>query len=109
MKIALVIGLLVSLLINALLSYLWVDASVSLTYMKASQESAADAYKRLSGIAGTEWKGLTKREVMQMLEKERSILEQSGEMVVVSHEGDVVFFDSVKFQFEDDKLIGIGF
>mgnify|MGYP002813822862 CR=1 FL=1 len=87
-------------------AYLWIDRSISLGYAIQSTETANNAVRRLEGLLQENWRGLPEAEVLQKLQK--AATRMPGPKVVVKREDGVIWFDDVRFNFEQGLLSSVG-
>jgi hypothetical protein len=96
----------VSLLGSSLLAYLWIDRSISLSYLKQSYDTERSSVENLQELIALEWKGLPEDQLQKKLEKAASQL--SGRAVVVKKDGSIMWFDQVAFNIKQGKLDTVG-
>jgi hypothetical protein len=95
-------ALMVSLLGCAVLAYLWIDRSISLSYARQSADTDSASKRRLERLLCVAWSGMSENAVLEKLEAEAA--RHPAENIVVKKEGDVIWFDETKFNFEQGKL-----
>jgi hypothetical protein len=97
-------GLALSLIGCAVFAYLWVDRSLSLSYMDSSQRSSAQGYAQLADLVGQEWAGLPESEVLKRLQA--AAARHPQESIVVKHDPSegVIWFGSTRFEFQSGRL-----
>lgn len=98
------VGLVSSLIGCAVFAYLWIDRSLSLTYMDASQRTTEQGYAQLAELVRQEWVGLPESEVLKRLQAAAAKHPQGN--IVVKHDPSesVIWFGSTRFEFESGKL-----
>ncbi|QBB71974.1 hypothetical protein ELE36_17280 [Pseudolysobacter antarcticus] len=96
----------VSVMANVMLAYLWIDRSLTLSYVSQSADSSADALQNLMRVLETEWRGLPESDVLQKLQK---TLSQSpkADLYIKKDEG-IIWFGNVPFYLEQGALKHIG-
>lgn len=99
-------ALVVSLLGCAVLAYLWIDRSVSLSYARQSADADSASIRRLERLLGMSWNGMAEKAVIEKLQAEAA--RHPAENIVVKKEGDVIWFDETRFNFEQGKLKSVG-
>ncbi|MCC7068142.1 MAG: immunity protein 58 [Burkholderiales bacterium] len=102
----LTMGLFISLCGCAVFAYLWVDRSIALSYANASLRASEDINTSLVMLIQSEWRNLTKKEILEKLEFIRK--NYSKEDVFIKEEQDgSVWFGGVSFHFESGRLKSI--
>lgn len=99
-------GLSISLASCVVLTYLWIDKSISLSYLQQSYEAERQSVEILERLVASEWRGMTEDAVLKKLEEAASKTGRSP--VVVKREGDVIWFDQIRFNIERGKLSSVG-
>ncbi|WP_170948543.1 Imm58 family immunity protein [Bordetella genomosp. 5] len=102
----LAIALALCLCACALFAYLWIDRSITLTYVSASYDQDAAVRRQLKILLGVAWQGLPEKEVLQKLQVASEKL--PAEKILLKKEEDVIWFDQISFNFEDGKLVRVG-
>jgi len=87
-------------------AYLWVDRSITLSYVSQSVASAEVSRKRLEGLLEMTWKGLPEEVVLEKLKAEAA--RHPMEHIVVKREGNIIFFDWTQFKFDMGRLVSVG-
>jgi len=106
-KIRAVFFVIIFLFLGCLLfAYLWLDQSITLSYVSQSVASAEASKKRLEGLLETDWKGLPEDLVFEKLQAEAA--RHPADNIVVKKEGDIIFFDWIQFEFENGRLVSVG-
>ena len=100
------IVLTISLLACAVLAYLWLDRSISLSYMKHSYETERSSVESLQKLMTLEWKDLPEGHLREKLESAAARMPDRS--VVVKKEGAVIWFDQVAFNIKNGKLDSVG-
>ena len=100
------IVLTISLLACAVLAYLWLDRSISLSYMKQSYETERSSVESLQKLLALEWKDLPEGQLREKLESAVAKMPDRG--VVVKKEESVIWFDQVAFNIKNGKLDSVG-
>lgn len=88
------------------LAYLWIDMSISLTYMKQSYETERSAVENLQKLVASEWKGMPEAQVQKKLEQTAAQMPERS--VVVKKEEESIWFDQVAFNIKQGKLDSVG-
>lgn len=102
-------GFLLSFLGCIFLGYLWIDRSISLSYLKDSFNSTLGVSKRLESLLTHDWQGLEQEDVIRKLESESKRYPESNLVLKkYDNEKDVIWFGDIPFYFENDKLKKIG-
>jgi hypothetical protein len=89
-----------------MLTYFWIDRSISLSYARQSVEIASRSTENLRIILENDLHGRSEVQVFQLLEK--AARQQSNTKPIVKINGDVIWFDEERFNFKDGRLISIG-
>ena len=94
-------------LICVVLAYLWIDRSISLTYMSASMQTTSEAASQATKLVVHEWKGQTEDAVFANLQL---LKEQSKDLDTVLKrepaEG-AIRFGHLQFIFKNNQLVEI--
>ena len=100
-------ALVASLLACGIFAYLWIDRSVTLTYVEAGSRSTEQARDLSFALLAREWSGLSENEVLKRLNAEAARRPQ--DKILVKHEplDRVIWFDSIRFEFQADRLAKI--
>jgi Immunity protein 58 len=88
------------------LTYLWIDQSVSLSYARQSAETSHNALLGLRVLLEDEWRGQPEAQLLQKLQAAAARMPNAK--VIIKREGDVIWFDSMRFNLEQGKLSSIG-
>ncbi len=88
MKIVLAV-LAVAIGLNGVLAYLWIDRSITVTYLDASEQSSSQMVRSLERLLEQEWSGLSEA---QLLEKLHRVEERDPDDAksVIKKDGDVI-------------------
>lgn len=87
------------------LAYLWVDRSITASYLHASVKSTAEAKEQAVRILAHEWNGQTADQVFLKLQLIRG---QSTDVVLKSDPSDgSIQFGYLVFKFQNNKLVGV--
>lgn len=100
------IALGVGLLACAVLAYLWIDRSISLSYMKQSYETERSSVESLQTMLALEWKGIPEGHLQKKLEDMAERM--ANRNIIVKREGEIIWFDQVAFYIKDGRLDGVG-
>lgn len=88
------------------LGYLLVDRSISLSYSRDSLASNERSLRQLEHLLEREWFEQPESIVIARLRAE--IMRNSNNDIVLTREGDEIWFDNIRFRFKDGKLGEIG-
>lgn len=100
------ISLIFSVLLSAVLAYLWIDRSISLSYMMHSYETEKNSMAILEKLISLEWKGLSKQQLQMKLEsatKEMAYLD-----AVIKDDGSTIWVNQVAFILINDRVERVG-
>lgn len=107
MKITLTTAALIASLAGcAVLAYLWIDRSITLSYVKQSVDAGDASTRRLERLLGGAWNGMSESAVLEKLQAEAA--RHTTESIVVKKEGGVIRFDETRFNFEQGRLKSVG-
>ncbi|ASL76760.1 hypothetical protein CYD94_24765 (plasmid) [Ralstonia solanacearum] len=106
MKLVLAV-LAVAIGLDLVLAYFWIDRSITVTYMKASEESSSQLTQSLERLLEQEWKGLSEVQLVEKLHRaaERDI---DGAKRTIEKDGDVINFDGVCFKLVSGHVGRVG-
>ena len=90
----------------AVLAYLWIDRSISLSYARQGAETANNAVRQLERLLEEEWRGMPEAQVLLKLQKAAARMPNAK--VVIKKEEGVIWFDEVRFSLEKGQLSSIG-
>ena len=102
----LTISLVTSLLGCVVLAYLWIDRSISLSYMQISYETERTSVESLQKIIASEWKDMPESQVAKKLGQVAAQMPQRE--VVVKKEEESIWFDQIAFNIKQGKLDSVG-
>lgn len=102
----LAVALALSLCACTLFAYLWIDRSITLTYVSAGNELDASVIRQLNTLLEVAWVGTPESEVFQKLQA--ASVRLGAEHSFIKKEENVIWFDQVPFKFEDGKLVSVG-
>jgi CCR4-NOT transcriptional regulation complex NOT5 subunit len=84
------------------LTYFLVDCSISLSYSNQGNESTIRLVNNLESLIEHEWHGMSKDEVHKKLkEQQKSKISREA---VIKIDGDIIWYDEIKFIFIEGKL-----
>lgn len=102
-SVALVSGLIISLLGCAALAYLWIDRSITLSYVNQSLDASIDAGRHLNFLLMDEWIGMPENKILQKLTLNAS--HHPEEKILIKKDGDnVIWYGQIRFEFEVGQL-----
>jgi HAMP domain-containing protein len=90
----------------AVFAYLWIDRSITLSYIKQSVDAGNASTRRLERLMGAAWAGMPESAVLEKLQAEAA--RHPNENIVVKREDGVIWFDETRFNFEQGRLKSIG-
>ncbi len=90
----------------AVLAYLWVDRSISLSYARQSAETSDNSIRHLERLLEEEWRGMPEAKVLQKLQNAAARV--PAEKVVIKNEEGIIWFDEVRFNLVHGQLNSIG-
>jgi non-ribosomal peptide synthetase component F len=99
-------SLVISVLGCLVLAYLWIDRSISLSYMQQSYETERHSVESLQKLIASEWKGIPEAQVQKKLEQVAAQMPERT--VVVKKEDESIWFDQVAFNIKQGKLDSVG-
>lgn len=88
------------------LAYLWIDRSISLSYMQQSYETERSSVEILQKLVASEWKDMPESQVQKKLEQVAAQMPRRN--VVVKKEDESIWFDQVAFNIKQGKLDSVG-
>lgn len=107
MKMTLTTGALIAALAGcAALAYLWIDRSVTLSYVRQSADASDASIHRLERLLGAEWSGMSESAVLEKLQAEAA--RHPNEAIAVKKEDGVIWFDEIRFNFDRGRLKSVG-
>lgn len=104
-KIPMILALLIftiTLLSNTVFAYLWIDRSISLSYMEASFITSNNENQHLLIILNDELKDKSTQEIIKKLET--IITKYPNRNLFMKNEDDHVWFGDIKFEFKEGRL-----
>ena len=108
----LLIGLIMAVMGCVVLTFLWIDRSISYTYLSASLDATTENARLVNSLLESEWSGITEQELLEKLEKLKAEVERRKEhesvVIDVNSEQGVIWFNEVRFEFESGRLKKIG-
>lgn len=104
--VASVMVLVLSLIACFVLTYLWIDRSISLVYMSQSYESERGSVKNLQRLLTFEWEGMQESALQKKLED--AAAKMSDQDVIVKKEESTIWFDQVAFNIRNGRLHSVG-
>lgn len=105
---ALSIILLVTISGALVFAVLWIDKTLSYSYLQASHEATVENARLVSSLLEKEWLGLPKKEVLNKLRNETGANNPHRAIVKVDDKQGVIWLNEVRLQFESGKLKSIG-
>lgn len=107
MKVTWVTGALVAALAGCTtFAYLWIDRSLTLSYVKQSVDASDASIQSLERLLGAAWSGMSESAVLDKLQAEAA--RHPNEGIVVKKEDGVIWFDDIRFNFEQGRLKSVG-
>ena len=100
-------ALAMSLLACGVLAYMWIDRSITLTYVDLSMQSTSRANELMRSLLQHEWAGLSDAEVLRRLNAEAARRPQENIFVKPEPDEHFIWFDSTQFVFQDGRLVEI--
>lgn len=98
------IGLIMAVLGCVIFAFLWIDRSISCTYLSASLDATIGNARLVNSLLESEWSGITEQELLEKLKAEVERRKHEFVVIDVDSEQDVVWFNEVRFEFESGKL-----
>ena len=102
----LAIALAASLLGCAALAYLWIDRSITLSYVTQSADASDASVRELQYLLEDEWRGMPMEAILQKLKG--AAARRPAEKIIVKREGDVIWFNDIRIDFEQGQLKSFG-
>lgn len=87
-------------------AYLWIDCSITLSYVKQSAETSDAARRHLERLLEGTWNDMPEGVVLEKLRMQAA--RYPAENIVLRTERGVIWFDETKFSFEKGRLKSIG-
>lgn len=88
------------------LAYLWIDRSISLSYLQKSYETERISVESLQKLVASEWKGMPEAQIQKKLEEVAAQMPERA--VVLKKEDETIWFDQVAFNIKQGKLDSVG-
>lgn len=89
------------------MTYLWLDITITRNYELKSAETTELAFKLSTQLLEKEWQGVTKSQVIEKLQSTQGYKEVLIVDEVENGKGSL-WLNSVRFKFDNSKLISIG-
>ncbi len=96
----------VALAACAVFAYLWIDRAISLSYLQQSFATENNAVRRLQSLLEREWKGQPEAQVLLKLKNAASSAPQP--QPIVKQEEGAIWFDEIRFNIEQGRLVSVG-
>ena len=107
MKLMLTTAALIASLVGcAVLAYLWIDRSITLSYVNQSADASNVATRHLEWLLGSAWSGMSENAVLEKLQLEAT--RHPNDSIIVKREDGVIWFGETRFNFEHGRLKSIG-
>ncbi|RZJ60489.1 MAG: hypothetical protein EON49_08285 [Acidovorax sp.] len=107
MKMTLTTGALIAALAGCTaFAYLWIDRSVTLSYVKQSADASHTSIHSLERLLGAAWSDMSESAVLEKLQAEAARYPNEG--IVVKKEDGAIWFDEIRFNFEQGQLKNVG-
>lgn len=103
---ALVALLITAMLGCAVLAYLWIDRSITLSYTSQEVETSYDSMRHFEYLLQDEWRGMPEAQVLQKLQNAAARM-PNAEIVIKKEEG-AIWFDQVRFNIVHGQLNSVG-
>jgi hypothetical protein len=88
-------------------AYLWLDRSISISYLDSSNRTTEQAYLRISALLEREWANLSEQEVLARLEAEAKRYPRDEILVKRDTSENVIWFNNTRFEFKSGRLAKI--
>lgn len=98
----LVASLTLAILGCAELAYLWIDRSITLSYVSQSAETSESSARHLEYLLEDEWRGMPEAQVLQKLQNAATRMPKA-EVFIKKEEG-AIWFGQVRFNIVHGKL-----
>lgn len=92
----------ITLLSSIIFAYLWIDRSISLSYMEASFITSNNENQSLLIILNDELRGKSTQDIIKKLET--IIIKHPNKNLFIKNEDDHVWFGDIKFEFKEGRL-----
>lgn len=99
-------GFLVSLTGCAVLAYLLIDRSITLSYVTQSVDTCNTSMRHMKILLESEWSGMSEDKIFQKLKLVAA--RHPADQIVIKKEEGVIWFDEIRFNFESNRLKKIG-
>ncbi|MFJ1298538.1 Imm58 family immunity protein [Pseudomonadota bacterium AL_CKDN230030165-1A_HGKHYDSX7] len=103
---ALSLALVASLMACAAFAYMWIDRSITLTYVKAGCDLESASRQDLERLLSAAWMGMSESMILDRLHAEMA--RHPAEHSFVKREDDGISFNQIQFNFEQGKLTSVG-
>lgn len=100
------VALIASLVGCAVFAYLWIDRSITLSYVNHGADASSAAAHRMEALLANEWRGMPEGVVLEKLQAEAA--RQPSKSILVKKENGVIWFDDTRFNFEAGRLKSVG-
>ncbi len=107
-NILLSILLVLSLLVCGILAYLWIDMSISFTYLQSDYESSSRLYELSTSLLQEEWNELSESAIRSKLESYAADNPEQSIVIEQVTDENILLFDGMPIEFESGKLHRIG-
>jgi hypothetical protein len=85
---------------------LWIDRSITLSYVNQSVDAANASTRQLEWLLGSTWAGMSEKIVLEKLQAE--VARHPNENIVVKREENIIWFGETRFNFEQGRLKSLG-
>ena len=96
------IALVISIFTCMVLTYFWIDRSISLGYMRQLYEMEKNSVKILQKLISLEWKGMPEEQLQARLESAAKEMTDIG--AVIKKQESILWFNQVAFIIKKGKL-----
>lgn len=86
-------------------AYLWIDRSITLTYLNQDVETSNNAMRHLELLLEGEWHGMSENNILQKLEL--AAARSPNKKILIKKDGKIIWFDNIQFNFESGRFEGI--
>lgn len=107
-NILLSILLILSLLGCGVLAYLWIDMSISYTYLQSDYEDTDRLIDLSTALLQEEWKELSESAIRSKLESYAATHPERKIVIEDATDENMLFFGGMLFEFESGRLLRIG-
>ena len=98
--------LIVSLICCGILTYLWINRSISLGYLQQAYQTELNSVENIQTIIALEWKGMPEEKVYLKLQQAAKMLPE--QQIVLKKEGSTIWFNQIPFNIKQGKLDSVG-